>query len=431
MLKFWERFIEKGMLIKGSLSFYLAYFSLIILPIYYRYLPPIMILWLCVRLFEIKYSKWEFSLLTTQRKVFFGLFLIFFAWQIFGMFYSDNSKEGWRIITLRISFLVYPLVLIIPGDTIKRKINILLKIFALSTLLFLFIGFLFAFYRSSSFKDGTFIFKHNLDSEPWLSYFYSTHLAIFQHPSYLAMYVLFSLFIAFESLFSKLTNWKLKTFWIFSIIVFLISIYLLSSRAAIIATLITIPIYFILKFRIKGIKFSFSLIPLLGLFIIIPIFVSNPRMTYYLKGDSKKEWSSKVMKESRLTLWESAFIIIKRNLIFGVGTGDTQDELNNEYKIMGDQRFIKNFNYNTHNQFIDVFLGQGLIGLIIFLSIFVMMFYIALSEKNILYSMFLSIVLFSFFFETMLNRLAGVSFFALFSFLLLHVKAKEELIETY
>jgi O-antigen ligase len=76
--------------------------------------------------------------------------------------------------------------------------------------------------------------------------------------------------------------------------------------------------------------------------------------------------------------------------------------------------------FNAHNQFLEVLLENGIIGLIIFISIFVCMFYIAFSNKNLLYIMFILMTLMFFMFETVLYRLAGVSFFSLFSFLLIH-----------
>ena len=122
-----------------------------------------------------------------------------------------------------------------------------------------------------------------------------------------------------------------------------------------------------------------------------------------------------------MVIWNSVNNILKKNIVFGVGTGDIQSELNKEYIKTGNSKLAEG-NFNSHNQFIEVILEHGLIGLVIFLSAFGMMFYLAYSEKNILYTMFLVIVFTSFLFETMLNRLGGVSFFALFSFLLIHVQ---------
>jgi O-antigen ligase len=143
-----------------------------------------------------------------------------------------------------------------------------------------------------------------------------------------------------------------------------------------------------------------------------------------MKTGNDTELTTKMLNESRLSIWKVSFNIIRENPIFGVGTGDIQDELNREYRLSGSTDLKTDNNLNAHNQFLEIILENGLIGLLLFISILFVMFSIAWSEQNILYLMFLFIVVFSFLFETMLNRLAGVSFFSLFSFLLLHIESK-------
>jgi len=105
-----------------------------------------------------------------------------------------------------------------------------------------------------------------------------------------------------------------------------------------------------------------------------------------------------------------------------VGTGNASEELKKEFISRG---YVKGYydNLNAHNQYIEILLENGLIGLILFMAIFGYMIYIAVSERNILYGLFIIMMIVFFFFETILNRLAGVTFFPLFSFLLLQYKS--------
>lgn len=398
---------------------------MIIIPVYHWFLPPFMILWGVFWLFEIRTRTKDIQHIAPHNKLLFILFILFFAWQIIGMLYSDNPKEGWRNITIRLSLFLFPLVLISPGDMIRRKVTTLLRLFALSTFFYLIICFGYALYRSINFQNGILTFNPHLPVYTWLNYFYASELAIFQHPSYLSMYALLSVFIAFESFFDRLVSKNQRIFWLLVSIILLVSTYLLSSRAGILATIITVPLYFSYKYRIMDVNRKVGLFVLLSIFILVPILISNPRLNYYFKGESKKEWSNKMLKESRIIIWKAAFNIIRHNVVFGVGTGDIQDELNKEYKRIGDTDLALDKNLNAHNQFIEVLLENGLIGLILFFSLFGMMLYISISERNLIYMMFILIVLFSFLFESMLNRLAGVSFFALFSFLLVHVNRNQ------
>jgi O-antigen ligase len=107
----------------------------------------------------------------------------------------------------------------------------------------------------------------------------------------------------------------------------------------------------------------------------------------------------------------------------GVGTGDASDELKKEFKNRG---YINGYydNLNAHNQFLEILLENGLIGLILFLTILGYMSYIAISQRNILSGLFIIMMFVFFMFETVLNRLSGISFFAFLSFLLIHIKTR-------
>lgn len=425
MVKFYKKILNNNLLLTGSITYYFAFITMIIMPVYHRFLPPFMILWGVLWLFDIRTWTRGITRIKSQHKILFIIFIIFFAWQIFGMLYSDNPKEGWRNIELRLSLLLFPLVLISPGDMIKRKISTLLRLFAISTFSYLLICYGYAFYRSLDFQNGILTFNPHLPVYVWLNYFYGLEFAIFQHPSYLSMYALLSVFIAFESFFDRSVSKNQRYFWFVIGIILLVSMYFLSSRAGILAAIILVPFYLFRKFRMKGENRYLGIGIFGGILILLPILLTNPRVNNYLKWRSGKELNNMIIKEDRITIWNTVNNILKQNIVFGVGTGDIQDELNKEYVKTGNTRLAED-NFNAHNQYIEVILENGLIGLVLFLLLFGVMFYISISERNIIYMMFLFIVLFSFLFETMLNRLAGVSFFSLFSFLLIHINMNEQ-----
>jgi O-antigen ligase len=317
--------------------------------------------------------------------------------------------------------LLFPLVLISTGEKIRKNVMLLLKIFAISTFIFLVIAVGYAIYRSLSIQEGRWIFNPHPANENWLNYFYASKFAIFQHPSYLSMFALFSGFIALESFLNISESLLSRFLWLLMSIVFLISIYLLSSRAAILTVFLTIPFYFIYKYFTGGIKKRGAIAFVISIFFLSVLFISNPRFNILIKNDVNNDLINKTQKESRISIWKSALYLIEDNLLLGVGTGNIQDELNKIYFNSENSNLIKVKDLNAHNQFIEIAAENGLVGLILFLAIFVMMTTIAISERNILYLLFVTIVFISFLFETMLNRLAGLSFFAFFSFLLVHL----------
>src|ERR1035437_8395326 len=423
MVNFYKLFLRDGSHARGSISYYVACISMIIIPVYYWFLPPVMILWFFLILLDIRLFLAGLKNISLNYKILFFSFILFYIWQIIGMLYSDNTDAGWRNIVLRLSLFLFPFVLILPGELIRKNVNKLLKIFSLSTFFFIVICFGYAVYRSINFKNGIWIFNPHPPIEDWLNYFYASEFAIFQHPSYLSMYALFSFFISSELFFDKKTYGIRKIFWLIEGVSLIISIYLLSSRAEILATFITIPVYFVYKFKIGDIKKILSLLALLVLiffFILLPVLKSNPRFSHYFNDESKDQLTGELLKESRLVIWKSSINIVHNNFVFGVGTGDIQDELNKEYQLEGVKVLAIASNLNAHNQFLEVLIENGFIGILLFLWLFGIMLYVSLKEANTIYLMFILIAFISFLFETMLNRLAGVSFFPLFSFLLIH-----------
>jgi O-antigen ligase len=252
----------------------------------------------------------------------------------------------------------------------------------------------------------------------WLNYFYALDFAIFQHTSYLSMFTLLSAYISFEYYFHFPQTKKIKYFWLFAALLLLISIYFLSSRAVMLATFVSLPLYLYIKFRqIKRLKYFWGVILVLIL-VSFPVVLTNPRINNYFNWRADHNISHIQVDNDRKVIWDSVIEIIGDNLIFGVGTGDIQDELNEKYMNSG-QPNLAAVNTNAHNQYLEIVLENGLIGFAIFALMFSAMFFIAIANRNTLYLMFLTIVLISFLFETMLNRLAGVTFFSLFSFLLI------------
>jgi O-antigen ligase len=268
-------------------------------------------------------------------------------------------------------------------------------------------------------KDGSVIFNpHPLDYD-YENFFYSSRFSAFIHPSYLAMYVVLSLLISFEALSDNSQSLIKKCVWLFLILTFFIVLYLLSSRAGILAVIIVCPVYFVFKFYKRLSGWIIILSAAIILLIFFSIAKTNFRINYALEMISKDNLKSSVLKDERYNIWRSAFGVIKKNFILGVGTGDASNELKKEFIKRG---YVEGYydNMNSHNQYIEILLESGIIGLIIFLSFQIYMTYIAISDRNLLYGLFIIMMVVFFSFETLLNRLAGITFYPLFSFLLLY-----------
>ena len=409
----------EDLLKKGFFSFLCALLVVIILPVHVRYLPPFMILW---GIFWISENYLRIAVVASCRKSFkilFILFISYYLWQAVGLTYSADIKMGLSNLFGRLSLVLFPLVLIYPGDTVKFKLKTLLRVCAFSTALYVLFCFGNAIFRSVSIQGSLWSFNPHPAEYIWLNYFYSSELIISEHPSYVAMYALLSSFICFESYFDYSVKFGHRLLWLILGLSMMISQYFISSRAGILISLILVPLYFIFKFRQIG-KMRYSWIWIILILVaLVPLILKNQRVDYLYGRLIGNQDGYERKKDPRLVIWKSALEIANKNLLLGVGVGDVREELSVEYMRIGEIQMAKE-RFNAHNQFLEVLLENGIIGLIIFISIFVCMFYIAFSNKNLLYIMFILMTLMFFMFETVLYRLAGVSFFSLFSFILIH-----------
>jgi O-antigen ligase len=409
----------KDLLKKGYFSYTVILFSLIILPIHVKYLPPFMILMVIFRILEGNFRTDQLMKLETPLKLLFGLFILYYLWQVAGLIYTSDIKMGLSNLFGRLSLIIFPVVLILPGEMIKSKIKTLIRVFAISTFVFILFCFLYAFYKSVHLQNGIWSFNPHPDQYDWLNYFYSTDLTFSQHPTYISMYVLISSFICFESYFDLSVRFLRRIFWLILGILLSISQYFLSSRAGILTCLILIPLYLIVKFKQYG-KRKYAWIWIVLVFIsILPFIVKNQRVDYFLGRFSQNQTDYVRKEDPRIKIWKSSFEVARKHMFLGVGIGDVRTQLSLEYTRIGEDQMAR-IKYNAHNQFLEVLVENGIIGLLIFVSIFLCMICLAWKDSNLLYFMFILISFMFFLFETVLYRLAGVSFFAFFSFLLIY-----------
>lgn len=115
----------------------------------------------------------------------------------------------------------------------------------------------------------------------------------------------------------------------------------------------------------------------------------------------------------RLEFWKTAIYIITNHSLFGVGTGDIQDEFNKAYKETN-SKLTEEWRLRCHNQYLAIGVAFGIVGLLLFLFYLI---YPAISQKHYLHYLywpFFIIVLLSFITEDTLETQSGVTFFIFF-----------------
>ena len=79
----------------------------------------------------------------------------------------------------------------------------------------------------------------------------------------------------------------------------------------------------------------------------------------------------------RIFSWKNTWEIIKQHPVFGVGVGDYKDEMQAMYDKDG-----LDLSVNTHNQFLHIWAGTGIAGLLLFLFILFHWFRDIVLRKN-------------------------------------------------
>ena len=128
----------------------------------------------------------------------------------------------------------------------------------------------------------------------------------------------------------------------------------------------------------------------------------------------------------RLEFWKTAKELIKKNLFFGVGTGDGKNEMQKMYE-QTNSVLDMNWRLGSHNEFLSTWVKTGLIGFFIFV---VALFCPLLKRENwnIIYISFFLIASMSFLAENTLETQPGVTFFGFFNcwFLFQRFTAKKD-----
>lgn len=120
----------------------------------------------------------------------------------------------------------------------------------------------------------------------------------------------------------------------------------------------------------------------------------------------------------RLEYWKTSVLIIEKNWLTGVGTGDIPDAFTKQYQEMNSP-LKQAFRWRSHNQYLSIFIAFGIFGFLWFLVTLIYPGILTRRFHNYFYVIFWLIVIFSMFTEDTLETQDGVTFFAFFNAFLL------------
>ncbi|HRK53708.1 MAG TPA: O-antigen ligase family protein [Cyclobacteriaceae bacterium] len=331
----------------------------------------------------------------------------------------------WSAIEKRLLLVVIPILFWLnPGffkESLRSKIywSYIIGILLAET-----ICLIVAIQNSVSFLDGSLTFNAKVfpDAEYGFltasvrdgNYFFGQEFSLFLHPIYFGIYIVVAQFLIFEILTASKGSYRKV---LISLIYFaqFIFLFLLSSKAAIISS------FFLTLYLFWTIKLPNSLRALVVIGVIIFSFFFanlNPKMKVFtdtfFAGLSINP-NARFGHDLRILSWDASLDIIKNNWLYGVGEGNKDSVLLAKYNEKGYVVPAEEM-FNSHNQYLDLFIGGGILGLGLYLFGIIRLVLNAFQYKKVNLPLLIFVMLFSFeaLFENFLSRHAGVLLFAVF-----------------
>ncbi len=255
--------------------------------------------------------------------------------------------------------------------------------------------------------------------------FLSDGFSIIEHPTYLSLKIIW-IFILIYLIPNELRLVKsIKTI----ILIFLsLCIFLLSSKAGMIAWIIISSFFLLSFFTDRGSNLLLTLFTIILFAIVTLVFINkNDRVKPYLNqvksnlNVEKIDWKN---IDQRTREWYTAFNLIKEKPLIGYGIGKIQEKMVESYNEQGFMLEAE-MKVNAHNQFLESQVTFGIFGTfsLLWMLLTPLIFrnqfrYVKLATAYVL------LMSYFLFIESMFNRQWGIMFFLLFYYILATYKKK-------
>lgn len=408
-----------------QLNVYLAVLLAFSLPFPRQFSLYVSVLWILFSILDGLLNKRFF--MPRQYRLLVLAFLLFYFLHGTGLLYSNNTQTAWIDIVLKIPFAILPLVLALSSDNLAGLRNKILVAFVAGNIVASVVCLAAAIARSLSYADGQWHWQAELMEHYGYTFwqmlanggnnFMYEALSIFIHPGYFSIFLVVSVVILMDILNRKehKLSWKASVGLVLLVIFCSIMVYLLFSRTGLISLFLVLFVYFlifVLKLKNKILKLAMLLF--IVIFVVAGgfVFSQNGRMknTYVQLKKFLANPSDVSKNDDRLFIWGLSLDIIKENPIFGVGTGDSKDELMIKYEENQMEDALK-ARLNVHNQFLETTIQLGLAGLMSLMLIFFWSFAMAIRKHNTMLALVLSVNALFLLFESVLNTQTGVYYF--------------------
>jgi len=346
---------------------------------------------------------------------------LFWLLAAFSLLYTKNIEGGFAKITLYIPILFVPIMVATQRNEIIKYLRHIENAFLLGLTITAIYLVARALLRSIYITPIGILFYPIPPGIPWENYFFYQLFTEPFHPTYLSMnYCLGIILLA-----SRIRSWRvgwLKLIGVLVGIFFVLILFFSSSRAGYISGVLLsfISLFWVLKHRGKIYVTIFMVLLLVGFSILLPKNERYVRFNGFFKvqsedisNESPLEQKLKSEDVVRHKIWQTIPSVVGKNWLFGLGIGDVREALAKGYQD-NKMDFAHDKRFNAHNQYLETYAGLGLVGLSCLLLILGSALWQSVSRRDMVFSLFLLIILINFMFESVLERFFGVLFFVFF-----------------
>jgi O-antigen ligase len=291
--------------------------------------------------------------------------LLFFLVLIAGLVYSTDVELGLRQLETSLSLIGVPLMVYSLNGFPKEKMAGAYYAFAAGAFIASMICIVNALISFSQ-------------TGQWAVFFFNNFTEVIDsHPTYFAYYLIFVITYGLYLLYYELP--KRCTLFSVTIIVFFFLILLLTGGQTAFISILLIFSFFVSKYLLGQKTKRTSLVAVLVLLLLTSMFSV---VVLFQRIDEFHSLSNLNDYWERMELWQSA-IHANTNPLIGVGTGDYNLVLNDYYRTHSMAQFADG-NLNSHNQFVQLYFSNGLIGLLALLTVLGRPLYLSVRSQNLM-----------------------------------------------
>lgn len=369
--------------------------------------------WFLITIYEVFQNKdYDFKSNLKWGAIVAALFFLYLIAYLF----SDFTRDASKALEIKASFLIFPLGFFLRRKFISSKelytVLFAFQVACFASAFYLLLNFIPEYFSNSPlFTDNEFTYAIRTFGENTLGV----------HATYLSIFYLTSIFIQLKIKEVRLVikSHKIaKAFTLMHIVLLSVFSLLLVARAPLLAFLLGFTLIELIQNWKKGVAILIAGIGILVFAILFVPSIGNRFKEVFNSTEVTENASSVNSSSLRKSILTCSKKVISENWVMGVGIDNIQNELNSCYDSYNNTD-LSTSHYNSHNQYFDIILGLGILGLTVFLVILVFPFG---DRKAFTFSLFLFFKVFlaiCLLTENILNRQHGVVFFVFFNCILI------------